>query len=83
VSNNIGQASDQQLSSLALTQRIVVSMPAGREIYVVLEKPAKESAQARTTRPSPLFNQTSVEELRQLLRLQQEMNGPAASSMPQ
>lgn len=83
VSNNIGQASDQQLSSLALTQRIVVSMPAGREIYVVLEKPAKEGAQARTTKPSPLPRETSIEELRQLLRLQQEMNVPAANAVPQ
>jgi hypothetical protein len=32
IGNNIGQASDQQLQSLALTQRIVVSVPAGRKI---------------------------------------------------
>jgi type IV secretory pathway VirB10-like protein len=83
VSNNIGQASDQQLSSLALTQRIVVSVPAGREIYVVLEKAAKEGTPAPATKASPMPNQTTLDELRQLLRLQREMNGAAASTVPQ
>jgi type IV secretory pathway VirB10-like protein len=74
VSTNIGQASDQQLSSLALTQRIVVSVPAGREIYVVLEKAAKEGPPTRSQRSTELAGQPSIEELRQLLRLQREMN---------
>src|SRR5260370_41110874 len=32
VGNNIGQTSDQQLQSLALTQHVVGSVPAGKEI---------------------------------------------------
>jgi len=36
VSNNIGQASDQAVTNLARTEHIVISVPAGTEIYVVL-----------------------------------------------
>ncbi len=72
VGNNIGLASDQQLASLALTQRIVVSVPAGREIYVVLEKRAKELPPSK--QPSEASSQTNIEELRRLLQLQREMS---------
>ena len=41
VSNNIGQASDEQVSRLAVTSRIVVSVSAGTPIYVVLEQSSK------------------------------------------
>ena len=40
VSNNVGEASDEQVSRLALTEHIVVTIPANTAIYVVLEKNA-------------------------------------------
>jgi hypothetical protein len=81
IGNNIGQASDQQLQSLALTQRIVVSVTAGREIYVVLEKPSRETIQGTGLRAAPSTGQSSVDELGQLLRLERELNerAPGAS----
>ncbi|HKC01434.1 MAG TPA: hypothetical protein VKD23_21800 [Terriglobales bacterium] len=74
VSNNIGEASDEQLSRLVLTEHVVVTIPADTSIYVVLEHTARSSN--ASTNPSsgdcrPL-NSTSVDELRQLLQLQRE-----------
>jgi hypothetical protein len=82
VANNIGQASDQTVANLAITQRIVVSVPAGTEIYVVLQKPAKENApltRAAKTPDRQAASAPSIEELRQLLQLQKEL-GQSASA---
>src|SRR5439155_7628597 len=76
VSNNIGEASDEQISRMAITQRIVVTISAGTPIYVVLEQTPKASpalipwAQHNTQ----TSNSTNAEELRQLLQLQRELN---------
>ncbi len=86
VSNNIGQTSDEEVARLAITKHVVVSVPANTEIYVVLEKMAGPLSTARrvtsgvpTTSKSP-----SVQELRQLLQLQRELNqGVAAANSSQ
>ncbi len=86
LSNNIGQTSDEEVARLAITQHVVVSVPANTEIYVVLEKPASTASTARgvagiagvqTNLRSP-----SMQELRELLQLQRELNHaiPAANS---
>ncbi len=86
VSNNIGQTSDEEVARLAITQHVVVSVPANTEIYVVLEKPASTGSTARggagisgvqTNLRSP-----STQELRELLQLQRELKqaAPAANS---
>lgn len=79
VTNNIGQASDQTVANLAITERIVVSLPAGTEIYVVLQKPAKESVlnQAAKAESQPNSGQSSIQELRQLLQLHKELGQSA------
>ena len=76
VTNNIGQASDQTVSNLAVSEHIVVSVPADTEIYVVLQKPAKQVIQESHTQspPSRSVMQPNIDELRQLLQLQHEMN---------
>jgi hypothetical protein len=80
VSNNIGQTSDQTVSSLAITEHIVVSVSAGTEIYVILQKPARENVQnPRVQLPSQTTSQPSIEELRQLMQLQRELNQTAAT----
>ncbi|HLJ27843.1 MAG TPA: TrbI/VirB10 family protein [Candidatus Angelobacter sp.] len=84
VVSNIGQSSDQEVERLAVTERIVVSIPAGTEIYVVLEKQAKEPASAITTPRQALSNSSTTEQLRQLLELQKELNdGTAATNTNQ
>jgi hypothetical protein len=80
VTNNIGQASDQTVANLALTEHIVVSVAADTEIYVILQKPAKENAQSlRPQLPSQAASQPSIEELRQLMQLQRELNQTTAT----
>ncbi len=81
VTNNIGQASDEQVSRLALTEHVVVTIPANTPIYVVLEK----SGNARTVStgaygvPQP-SNSVSMDELRQLLQLQRELQPTAINN---
>lgn len=75
VSNNIGQASDEQISRFAVTARIVVSVSAGTPIYVVLEQSSKAVPSFKASTPDAQgANSESVDQLRQLLRLQQELN---------
>ena len=44
VSNNIGEASDEEISRMAITSHIVVTVSADTPIYVVLEQAAKADA---------------------------------------
>jgi hypothetical protein len=82
VSNNIGEASDEQISRMAITSRIVVTVSADTPIYVVLEQTPKTDAASRRSEgrsSQPLT--TNAEELRQLLQLKRELN--QSSSLPQ
>jgi hypothetical protein len=76
VGNNIGEAGDEQVSRMAVTQRIVVTIPADTPIYVVLaQAPKSNAASAQSSlRSSQPGNSTNAEELRQLLQLQRELN---------
>ena len=77
VSNNIGQSSDQEVGKLAITEHLVVSVPANTEIYVVLQKPTKQTVQGRRAQlpaQAQTANEPNIEELRQLLQLQRELN---------
>jgi hypothetical protein len=57
VSNNIGQASDEQVSRLALTEHVVVTLPANTPIYVVLGKSARApTAPAGTPGDNPALS---------------------------
>ncbi len=77
VSNNIAQSSDQEVAKLAITEHLIVSVPADTEIYVVLQKSAKQGTQNRSAQlpiPAQTTNQGGIEALRQLLQLQRELN---------
>ena len=81
VSNNIGEAGDEQISRMAVTQHIVVTISADTPIYVVLEQTPKSNA-ARTQsgrHSTQLTDSPNAEELRQLLQLQRELNQQAKS----
>ena|SRR5947207_4398253 len=76
VSDNIGEAGDDQVSKIAVTQHIVVMVPADIPIYIVIEKKSKATTPQtqvglRIARPD---DPPSVEQLRQLLQLQRELN---------
>jgi hypothetical protein len=84
VANNIGQAGDQTVANLALTERIVVSVPADTEIYVILQKAAKKNSQSsRVQLPPQAATQPSIEELRQLMQLQRELNQGMIKPVPE
>jgi hypothetical protein len=84
VSNNVGEAGDEEISRLAITQHIVVTISADTPIYVVLEqtpKPNQGSLQP-SARSVPTSNSANAEQLRQLLQLQQELNQTSTSNQP-
>lgn len=81
VANNIGIAGDQQLTSLAFNQNIVVTVPGNTRFYVVFQKGSGESnapkgLQPASANPAQLANAKlpSLEELRQLIQLRQELS---------
>ena len=81
VASNIGQASDEEVGRLAITEHLVVSIPAGTEIYVVLEKGSRQPASMAPARlPTP--NSTNMDQLRQLLQLQRELNQNTGANGP-
>ena len=84
VSNNVGEAGDEEVSRLAIAQHIVVTISADTPIYVVLEQTPKTNQvyQQPSARSVPTSNSGNVEQLRQLLQLQQELNQPSASNQP-
>jgi len=75
VSNNIGEASDEEISRMAITSRIVVTVSADTPIYIVLEQTPKVDAASGSSnsRNSQSLN-ANAEELRQLLQLKRELN---------
>ena len=85
VSNNVGEAGDEEVSRLAITQHIVVTISADTPIYVVLEQTPKtnQTSLQPSGRGVPTSNSANVEQLRQLLQLQQELNQPTAINQPQ
>lgn len=44
IANNIGNAGDEQIMKMLTLEHIVVSVPAGTEIYIVFEKSAGPAA---------------------------------------
>ena len=76
VGNNIGEAGDEQISRLAVSQHVVVTISADTPIYVVLEQTPKliaASVHSGWRSPQP-GNTANAEELRQSLQLQRELN---------
>jgi len=82
VSNNIGETGDEEVSRLAITQQIVVTVSAGAPIYVVLEQTPKSNQSSTQTIPrnTATSNSANIDQLRQLLQLQQELNQSASSN---
>ncbi len=81
VSNNIGEAGDEQISRMAVTQHIVVTISADTPIYVVLEQTPKSTAVRSQSglHGTQLADSPNAEQLRQLLQLQRELNQQAKS----
>lgn len=72
--DNIAQASDEQIGRLAVTEHVIVSLPAQMEIYVVLSKPANTPPSVQSKNVLASAGSSNIEQLRQLLQLQRELN---------
>jgi hypothetical protein len=85
VGSNIGEAGDEEISRLAMNQNIVVTVSAGVPIYVILERERKlnEASRQSVGRSTPTSNSASMDQLRSLLQLQQELSQSAATSATQ
>lgn len=81
VASNIGETGDEEVSRLAVNQQIVVTVSAGMPIYVTLQQ-APKSNQPPTpgARSLPAASTANIDQLRQLLQLQQELNQSTASN---
>ena len=81
IATNIGTAGDQELNSLTFNQNLVVTVPGNTRFYLVMAQDsgvAQPQAQATATQAATAAQATanppSLDELRQLLQLRQEMN---------
>ena len=80
VANNVGIAGDEELNELGFNQNIVVTVPGNTRFYIVLGSGSGgrdvESRQAATSVPvgSKAATIPSLEELRQLMQLRQELS---------
>ncbi len=84
LASNIGETGDEEVSSMAVNQQMVVTVAAGLPIYVVFQQTPKSSqplAQAGPRNPSP-SGSSNADQLRQMLQLQQELNQSSANSNP-
>ncbi len=81
ISDNIGEASDEQISRMSITQHVVITIPADTPINVVIEQAAKPPTSTQTSSSSaPDGNNRNTEELRQLLQLQKELHQTSESA---
>ena len=97
VANNVGIAGDEELNGLAFNQNIVVTVPGNTRFYIVLgtgsggRDTGSRQAAASSSQSSRVGTTPSLEELRQLLQLRQELSAmyqqtaipPAISQTPQ
>lgn len=72
--DNIAQGSDEQVARLAVTEHVVVSLPAQMEIYVVLAKSAGSGQSSQSKSVVASSGVSNADQLRQLLQLQRELN---------
>ena len=62
IADNVGNAGDQQIMQMMTMQHIVVSVPAGKEIYIIFERSqATDSATGSKTLHVPHVDNTAIE----------------------
>jgi hypothetical protein len=77
IATNVGTAGDQELSSLAFNQNIVVTVPGNTRFYIVIQKGAAAPYERQRTANTMQANRSqlsSADELRQLLQLRRELS---------
>jgi len=83
LASNIGETGDEQASRLAVNQQVVVTVSAGKPIYVVLQQtPKPKQLSTAGARSLSAAGAANMDQLRQLLQLQQELNQSTAGNQP-
>ncbi len=72
LAQNAGNAGDQEIMQLAMSEHPIVTVPARTNIFVVFEKAENKTTGGARTSPRP--TQQNLDQLRELLELQREMN---------
>ena len=81
LADNVASAGQEQLNGLAFNQNIVITVPGNTRFYIVVEKPSSErgngvsvAGNTRLRNANPNGAVPTLEELRQLIQLQREIN---------
>ncbi len=84
LASDIGETGDEEVSQLSVSQQIVVTVSAGMPIYVVLQEipKANQTPEASRARGTPAASGSNLDQMRQLLQLQQELNQSTVSNQP-
>lgn len=84
VAENMGRAGDQQVMQLMMAEHPIVTLPAGADVFLVFEKTEKRPVSTTVATSPSRFSQQNLNELRELLEIQREMNQNTAtpSSLP-
>jgi hypothetical protein len=74
VAENMGRAGDQQVLQLMMAEHPIVTLPAGADVFLVFEKTENRSVSTTVAASSSHLSQQNLNELRELLQLQREVN---------
>jgi hypothetical protein len=73
LAQNVGNAGDQEIMQLRLTEHPIVTIPAGTDVYVVFEKSGNKPRGGNAT-DAGRSTQLSLNELRQWMEAERETN---------
>jgi hypothetical protein len=78
IANNLGTAGEQELNALAANQNIAVTVPGNTRLYIVLRSIESSvettGRQAEASTASPQYSLPTLDELKQLMQLRQELS---------
>jgi hypothetical protein len=88
IANNVGVAGDQELNELGFNQNIVVTVPGNTRFYIVLENTGTANTSAGGRQASPALTTQrnrlpTLDELRQLMQLKEELSTMYQQASPQ
>jgi hypothetical protein len=82
LAQNIGNAGDQQIMHLNMTEHPIVTLPAQTDVFLVFEKVESKASGSSVPATAPRYTQQNLNELQELLQIQREMNEGAAQTPP-
>jgi hypothetical protein len=78
LAENMGRAGDQQVMQLMMAEHPLVTLSAGSDVFLVFEKTENRSVSTTVGASPSRLSQQNLNELRELLQIQREMNANIA-----